>query len=244
MFPFLKCYFWKNADGSHFHGVALDIALDRTWQVNRGTDGDRFIGKLHAWLYNLNVFAKVKGVHPGFKKLGDLAFGLSNFYLGKSREVICVGDSAGAAVAPYIAVRVVDELRNEMTDSALRVKFVTFSAVPTGTAEFARHVNELTSRDLLKGRRFVMPGDPANSEFLRRHKSLLLNGVDVGQSVRLPDINLYDGFSPVALINHSPAQINASLNLWLDADDCAFLPRAVREACHQALHVNSYLITN
>jgi hypothetical protein len=95
------------------------------------------------------------------------------------------------------------------------VEFIAFSGPPPGDARYASLVDSALKSGGLKGKLYVMPQDPVSSRKLRRQNSVFLDGVDVGDVILLPDINLYDGSRIVGLINHSGRQWNASLALFL-----------------------------
>lgn len=214
IFKGCKSRWWKSNNGAHFHGIVYHESLGYVHQVNRGTDGDSIRGKLRSWASDANIFKTKLGAHKGFWKLAEKAKSFATEYLGYFDDLYFDGISQGAGVAPLVAFMYCDKDMKD-TQNAL---CSTYATPPCGNEDFAFLMMDLMSRVALRNHIWINPQDPIASKKLRNAHSILLNGVDPVQKIYvLPDINKFDAF-PLNLLNHSPSQYAASLNLWMNLD--------------------------
>ena len=195
--------FQGTKNGSHFYGIVIDKKEGRAWIVNRGTDGYNKRGNLRSWVrYNANIFTGSDGVHNGFQRLGDRSFDNIKHYLWDINTVFCVGHSQGSAVAPYQACLCVENIT-----SIKHVHFDLFANPPTGNKMFKRRVVKHFKGGKMSGDRYVNKDDIISSPLLRKKNSILLNGVDVGNEIKLPIFMRHKTLS-TPFINHSCTTYN------------------------------------
>jgi hypothetical protein len=209
LFPTWTSRFWTTHNGSHFFGLVLDTEDGVAYQVNRGTGGYNFIGKLASWMYDVRIFKNRGGVHKGFAKLGDDVFNTVKDYLNEFPIIVHTGTSQGAGVSNYVACLSCENLK-----AHTRVQSIVFASPPTGDKRFAERAKRHIDSGKLECRIYVNPQDPIASKKLRDQTSIFLNGVDAGDIMVLPDINRCDR-GPLSLVNHSCSQYNAAYTLWL-----------------------------
>jgi hypothetical protein len=205
---------WSSKHGSMAGAIVYDWDHDQAFFVARGTDGDDILGSIRSWLYDLQVAKNKDGGHSGFASVSRQM--MRSLPVGRTpRNVYFTGTSMGAAVSVHNAF----SYFKKNTQSA-NIRFISFSGPPPGDEHFAELVNNYLQDPKgdahFSGRLYVMPQDPVSSKKLRRQNSVFLDGVDIGELVLLPDINLYDGNVLTGLINHSGRQWNACLGLWMN----------------------------
>jgi len=208
----LKPHFFKNPDGSHFYGYVTDAKTGTVYGVNRGTDGDDRAGNLHSWLYNANVFTGRDGMHNGFEKRGNIVFDTVKPVLPRFRRVVWTGQSQGASVSQITA-----KLSCENLSADKPIEFVVFAAPPPGNRTFADTMTPYFVSGRLIGTRYTMPGDPIASKVLRNPNSCILNGVDNGSEIVLPDLIQYR-IGPAETVNHSCRMYAAGMLMQMALD--------------------------
>lgn len=209
LFPTWTVRLWTTRNGAHFFGLVLDTDNGIAYQVNRGTGGYNFIGKIASWMYDARIFKNPGGVHKGFAKLGDDVFDTTKEYLREFPIIVHTGTSQGAGVSNYVACLSCENLKPKKW-----VRSIVFASPPTGDKKFATRVYGHISSGKLECRIYVNPQDPIASKKLRDQASIFLDGVDAGDIIVLPDINRHD-WGPLSLNNHSCSQYNAAYALWL-----------------------------
>lgn len=209
LFPTWTSRFWTTRNGSHFFGLVLDTDDGVAYQVNRGTGGYNFIGKIASWMYDARIFKNPGGIHKGFASLGDDVFDTTKEYLHEFPIVVHTGTSQGAGVSNYVACLSCENLRPNTW-----VRSIVFASPPTGDKRFAERVNRHIFSGNLECRIYINPQDPIASRKLRDQTSIFRDGVDAGDIIVLPDINRFD-WGPLSLNNHSCSQYNAAYALHL-----------------------------
>lgn len=193
----MQPHFVKNADGSHFFGLAVHVPTKIAYVVSRGTDGDDRKGELRSWLNNANVFTGADGMHNGFQVLANTVFNKFKEQLPDYKNIVCCGHSQGAGVSQIVAKLCMENLSKEK-----QIDFAVFATPPAGKKEFADCMQRHFATGRLTGTRYTLPGDPIASKALRNKKSWICNGVDTGTEVLLPDLISYD-IGVAELVNHS-----------------------------------------
>ena len=216
LFPPFKTHFWSHNHGSHFHGVVMDRENDRAWHVHRGTDGDNGYGEFLSWLYDANMFFGPDGTHNGFCRLAHTAFDEAKGYLEDYNYLYECGHSQGSGVAPIDSCLCVENLTFKHVQCDLFAAPPCFKLI--GAVRFNKHMAD----GKLSCTRYVNPNDPVASSILRNGKSMLLNGVDVGEEVILADITP-QRLGPIEVLNHSCAQYNAAYMIHL-INNCNSVP--------------------
>ncbi len=217
LFPKFKPHFKANNEHkSHFYGVVIDEENKRCFVVSRGTDGDKTLrGNLASWSYNANIIAGPDGVHNGFQKLGNDVINnqeFKNYFYKYNNRVIACGHSQGSGCSQYILC-----LLAENFPSVKEIKGYVFAAPPSGNQIFANRFKALEESGRISLDRYVTNRDPITSKFLRNTDSLLLNGVDVGNEIILPEMIKYD-LKLANVLNHSTAIYNSGLMLLCSND--------------------------
>jgi len=181
----------------------MDHQSVELYVVNRGTQGPL------SWVLDFLVFKGKDEIHIGFKTLAEHAFAEVSSYITKFPSIVFSGQSQGSAVALIESVYAIERL------SCSSVRAVLNSTPPSGGSAFARRVNSHIASGRLAVRMYIEPEDPVASKHLREAHSIFRNGVDPDAEMYLmTDINKHD-VGPLRLLNHSPAQQNASFSLWL-----------------------------
>lgn len=213
LFPHLKPRFKHDHNGSHFYGAVADDINGVLYIVNRGTDGFNHLGRFKSWARNLRLLTSGDGVHNGFQDAGnrvvdDFKNGIYNY-----ETVVACGHSQGAGITQYILCILAENFSN------LRcIHGDVFASPPTFNITSKKRFLAHSKKGAITLDRYLVDGDPIDSEILRNQKGAFLKGVDVGNEIILPTIVMYDlGLANV--IKHSCRIYNAGLLQMCAADD-------------------------
>lgn len=212
LLPGLKTHFRATKHGNHFYGVALDDKNGRMWIVNRGTDGYNKMGSFMSWGRNFRMLTSGDGVHNGFQDAGNRVIDEFKEYIYNYDTCYVCGHSQGAGVAQYQLVLLAENFSNLKT-----IHGDIFAAPPAGNKIFKKRFNDHVKAGKISLDRYVVTGDPIDSNFLRNPASFILNGVDVGNEITLPKIIRYD-LKVANVVKHSPLVYNAGLLLRCTED--------------------------
>lgn len=207
-----EAHAWTDHTQRYYYAVVLDTERDRMFIVFRGTDGKNALGRALSWLtINLRAGTNQFGFHKGFWKIALKASKDIAPYLKKFSHVYIGCHSQGSGVGVCIVAQICRSILAKMLQNIKHIQADLWCSPPavnkTGKAEIDEYCGKQVSIN-----NWWMPGD-----LLSKKKGVLrglLNGKDVGEMRRLPDMILpkYGVFDPVS---HSPVLCLAAYVLHL-----------------------------
>lgn len=190
---------------SLFAGCGLDESTGILRIVNRGTDGLDSLGNKKSWFRNARIVAGKDGIHNGF---GDAADRVVSWFVHQLRDadgIILSGQSQGSDLSLVEAFYIAESFPN-----IKRIHVDAFSCFPAFNQKGADNFQPYLDSGRVTIRRYDSKGDPSRWPMFRDPKTVLRNGVDMGEGVELHTVIKFSSTLSLKLLPHSNAISNSA----------------------------------
>lgn len=203
---------WTDRTQRYYYAVVLDPDRDRMFIVFRGTDGKNGIGRALSWLtINLRAGINQFGFHKGFWKIAFEASKNIAPYPKQFSHVYLSGHSQGSGTGVCTIALICRVMVKRLLNNIKHFQADLWCSPPAVNKKGKLEINGYCGKSAHINN-WVMPGDLISKK--RGILRGLLQGKDVGNMIKLPDLILpkYGAFDPVS---HSPTLCLAAYALHL-----------------------------